>query len=874
MASDSESPLLGNSNDRPSSKRSQRSNLTHESTPLLSRTEDDPRYDIEDITRHSEDDERVSSPAEEFLRSLETNGGQISKPTKSRRRWPTIVAILLLGSIAIGIIIAAFFIPAAVEEYAKEALVVEPTNLSIDSFTSTGVSVRVQASFRLDASRVRNKHVRNIGRFGTWIAKKVESEKAKVEVYLPEYGNVLIGTAVVPPLVVSIQNDHTTYLNFLTDVEPGDVEGIRQVANDWLEGRLAQLRIQGKTDVGLKSGWLPLGIQSVSESFVFEGDDVPAIPEYNITRLNFREVPISPSGHQGMAVDVSLSLINTYPVKFTIPPLGFDILVPNCGSDQPYIRVADATTGSIEVEPRSEVMVDVGGVVREIPKTLLKTCPGSKTSPLDLLLGDYIHGRDTTIFVRGSNAPSSSTPEWITKLISSVTVPVPFPGHTFDGLIKGFSVTDAHFSLPDPFAEPGSDDSKPQISGNIVVIAGIPKEMNFNLNVTRVKAKSNVLYKSKKFGELNLKKWQAAKSERNESNSNEEADLKITSIIRDAPLDITDDDVFTDVLQAMLFGSSRVELKIEALVDAEVSTVLGELIIRDMPAEGIVPVQPISPGGDFTKLNPQVGKVKILDTSESAIHLQASVNFTNPTEYTATVPYVNIHILNNGSIIGSATAENVSVISGNNSNIMVEATWDPFTYGGKTAKAIGRELLSQYVSGFNTTLTFQTHEGSIPHQPRLGKALSKFAIEIPTPRVSTPSTGKDGDSDGEENEKPHFLTGAIFHFLSSTAQFELYSPLQYSSIYLEEVNATALYNHTEPVGWIDYNLPFEVPPGRSLTPKLPVDWSMEGVGYDAVKKALGGTLKLDARGNITVRLGRWSETVWYMGDGIGAEIRF
>lgn len=232
-------------------------------------------------------------------------------------------------------------------------------------------------------------------------------------------------------------------------------------------------------------------------------------------------------------------------------------------------------------------------------------------------------------------------------------------------------------------------------------------------------------------------------------------------------------------------------------------------------------------------------------------------------------------MLNNGSVIGSATAENVSVVAGNNSNILVEATWDPLGYGGKTGAAIGRELLSQYVSGFNTSLTFQTHKGSIPHQPNLGEALSKFAIEIPTPRLSTPGKGGDGDGSDDDNgdSKPHFLVGATFHVLSSTAQFALFSPLQWSSIYIEEIDAHAFYNHSEEVGRIQYNLPFEVPPGRSVTPKLPVDWSIGSVGYDALKRALGGTLKLDARGNFTVRLERWRERVWYVGDSIGAEVQ-
>jgi len=262
---------------------------------------------------------------------------------------------------------------------------------------------------------------------------------------------------------------------------------------------------------------------------------------------------------------------------------------------------------------------------------------------------------------------------------------------------------------------------------------------------------------------------------------------------------------------------------------------------------------------------PQVGNVKILSTSKTGLNIQATVNFTNPTEYTAEVPYANIHILHNGSIIGEATARNVFVKPGNNANITLEGKWDPAP-NGKAAE-IGRELLSQYISGFNTTLTFQTHENTVPHQPKLGRALSKFNITLPTPKLSTPSTGNGAD------HKPHFIDDATLHLLSSTAQFTLISPLQYNSIYIENINATAFYNHTEPVGRINYDFPFKVPPGSSQTPKLPVQWSIGSMGYEALRNALGGTLKLDAKGTVGVRLGQWSETVWYFGSGIGAGVR-
>ena len=304
------------------------------------------------------------------------------------------------------------------------------------------------------------------------------------------------------------------------------------------------------------------------------------MPHYNITRLNFRDVQI-PSAGRGMAAEVSLSVTNDYPISLEIPALGFDILVPNCASDEPYILLADAITDSIVVQPYADVKVDVGGIIRQLPDTLTTTCPNSDSSPLDLLLGDYIHGQDTTLFVRGSNAPLGNTPEWITKIISSVTVPVPFPGHTFNNLIQNFSLTDVHFGLPDPFAEPGTPESNPSISGNIEVLAALPKEMNFGINVSRVRANADVFYKGKKLGVLELKKWQAANSTKMTADGT--PSIKIVSQIRDAPLNITDEDVFDDVVQALLFGGRPVVLKVKALVDVEVGTALGEFIIRDVP---------------------------------------------------------------------------------------------------------------------------------------------------------------------------------------------------------------------------------------------------------------------------------------------------
>lgn len=230
-----------------------------ESAPLLSGS-DTPLYDGGD----QQDGADTAS-----IRSRRSDKATSS----SRRRWPSIIAMLILGLLSLAIIALAFVVPDAVEEYAKEAAVLEPTNLSLESITTHGVRARIQANFKLDGSKVRNEHVRRVGSVATWFVRELGTEATKVNVYLPEYDNVLLGSAGVPPLTIKI-NGQNTAIDFVADLVPGDAESIRAIANEWLEGRLGSLRFQGKADITLKTGIIPLGTHAISESLTVEGQSL------------------------------------------------------------------------------------------------------------------------------------------------------------------------------------------------------------------------------------------------------------------------------------------------------------------------------------------------------------------------------------------------------------------------------------------------------------------------------------------------------------------------------------------------------------------------------------------------------------------------
>ncbi|KAK3321074.1 hypothetical protein B0T19DRAFT_431440 [Cercophora scortea] len=867
MSEPERSPLLSSASTTREDSSAFPAEDTTESTPLLLSSSATPRYD-------GEHDDGGGDNAE--IRSLASaaSDDESPKPTKgSSIRWPSVIAMIVLSLSSIAIIVFAFFVPAAVEEYAKAAAVLEPTNLSLQSITADGVRARIQANFRLDGERVKNVHVRRVGRAATWLVRELATDETQVRVYLPEYGNILLGTAAVPPFVVNIMDGHNTAVDIVADLVPGDAEGIRTIANEWLEGRLDAVRLQGKADIQLKTGFIPLGTHSISESLTFEASKIPHMPEYNITRLNFEEQPVPGKDETVMAAEVSVTAYNEYPVSVNVPELGFEVLVPGCDLNAPYILVAALTTSPVTVRPQTDVVVVAHGTITELPESLTSLCPNSEQSPLDLFFKKYLDGETATVFVRGQKRNQglfavTGTPDWLADIISSITVPVAFPGRSFDNLIRSFSLTDVHFTLPDPFAEPGDPDADPKVSGTIEVLAALPAEMNFSLNVSHVRADADVFYGSRKLGELNLSQWQNATSTQQAAGEDREATLTITSRIKDAPLNVTDADVLADVMQALLFGGKEVILGIKALVDVEVQTILGQLVVKGVPAEGKVPLKPLS--GDLVgSLEPKIGDIEVIDTTTTSLTIMASVNISNPTPYSARIPFISIHVLSNGTLVGEARAQNLDIKKGNNSDLVVSAIWGG---GGKAA----RDLISQYISGYNTSVTLRTHRGSIPGQPLLGEALSRINITIAAPKLRLPDDDDDDDNDDDKDKdqsQVHFIRDATFHIFSSTATFTLVSPLRHNTLYIDHVNATALYNHTEPVGRIEHDLPFAAPPGLSTTPKLPVQWSLDSVGYERMREALGGQLKLDTRATVGVRVGRWTETLWFVGRGIGASVR-
>lgn len=148
-------------------------------------------------------------------------------------------------------------------------------SIGVDSFTDKGVKLAVQAKINVDARRVKSWGVRTLGKIGTYVVGHVTVKEFDVRARLPDYDNAVVGTARVPGMTIDIRNGHTTSLNFVTDTQPGSVDTIRLLANDYLSGDLSSIKVMGEVDLRIRKWFLSVNPGRMTREIVLEGDFSP-----------------------------------------------------------------------------------------------------------------------------------------------------------------------------------------------------------------------------------------------------------------------------------------------------------------------------------------------------------------------------------------------------------------------------------------------------------------------------------------------------------------------------------------------------------------------------------------------------------------------
>jgi hypothetical protein len=100
-------------------------------------------------------------------------------------------------------------------------------------------------------------------------------------------------------------------------------------------------------------------------------------------------------------------------------------------------------------------------------------------------------------------------------------------------------------------------------------------------------------------------------------------------------------------------------------------------------------------GDGLDGLKPTIKSLSITNTTSGSMKLVAVADIENPTVYSATIPFADVKILANNTLLGHVTARKLELHKGVNQNLSISATWEP----GDAGRRVGAELLSQWISG-------------------------------------------------------------------------------------------------------------------------------------------------------------------------------
>ena len=287
------------------------------------------------------------------------------------------------------------------------------------------------------------------------------------------------------------------------------------------------------------------------------------------------------STEDALMISAAASVPNILPQLDTTIPFGlpFAISIP---SEDSSILMAEVTTDPIQLGgPSTRLELRMSG---QISSDLHST---NGSSPLSLFLQNYLHGIDNPILVQGLNASEDpSTPGWLLHRLSSVKVPLVFPGpQPRPKVIERVSIEHMRIS-----------ESSGHIlaSGVVVVDIRLPAGMdNVSINVNAVLPDVIVLdgapdedeseLPARAFGHIRPEDFLAATSE--------ELDGLVTvrAPLRDVPLQILEgrDSVFRSFARKVLFkGGAEAGILGNATVKVEIPGIQGELTLEGLPVRG------------------------------------------------------------------------------------------------------------------------------------------------------------------------------------------------------------------------------------------------------------------------------------------------
>ncbi|KAJ2750387.1 hypothetical protein GGI19_005135 [Coemansia pectinata] len=267
----------------------------------------------------------------------------------------------------------------------------------------------------------------------------------------------------------------------------------------------------------------------------------------------------------------------------------------------------------------------------------------------------------------------------------------------------------------------------------------------------------------------------------------------------------------------------------------------------------------------------RVSRIRITNTTKYLVAAEIGLDIDNPLSYGVYMSDLALMIRYSGLHIATVGVKELSLECGlNNATVYVDFHNHPndprqqmLFLEASSGKRVDIELV-----GFPNCTSIAPLEASLRHFSQ---------------RITIDPSRVDNRRNGPVSVKlPRVLREAVFHIFGMSAEATVVNPVSGADIWLQSIEAIGYYKGDIPLGSLQYNFVsdstgngFLVPFNRAVTtPRLPITANETSIGWDVVRKAIGGTLGVDVFTNLQVLVGNAPLNLTVLGRGAPVKVRF
>lgn len=553
---------------------------------------------------HSADEPRAQSAVDENETTPLLIGDESASKPRRQSRTLSVVTIFILICVCLIALFAGFVLPHATQRYVQDALVLDLQKVKVLDVTKDGFNVNAVGNIYLDDNQTTiSKTKSRLLNLVLSVLGPVHLKDNRATIYLNHEGLHRIAKTDFDDLTLRLSKNHMNPFDLTSTITLQDTAILGAFTAHVLDGSLDFIPITAHVETTLQR-FVQIR-KTVEKEFLYKlPKSATKIPAFNLTDVSVQDAPKA-----GLVGSARMTFDFQSPIDAAVPSVAMQVSIEGC--DGVLLPLITARNLPIQLDSSVPTVEVIGsGQCQVIPAAAFEKCGAhaGAQSPIDTVVQGYLAGNKTRVFVGGAAAVGKSS--WIQDILKDISIPIDIPGGQVDQLARDIELSDVKLNLPSFFGGGG----KPKISGKIQGIIDIPRQVEVSLEVDGVHVLADLLYKRRRFATIETPGWAPAISK---FPSKEE--LLVQVILQDAPVTITNQDVFSDVVSALLGGSILVDVVGNG--DVKVNTSLGALEAHSLPIEA----KDVTIGGFgfLSQVKPKIKDLGVIATSEQALELVA-----------------------------------------------------------------------------------------------------------------------------------------------------------------------------------------------------------------------------------------------------------